>query len=290
VGGTTKCGQDCVNTENDVDNCGFCNFPCPQNQVCSNSQCALQCMSGTTKCGGTCTNTKIDPNNCGNCGFACSAGQPCLDGQCFVSCQLPAIKCNNACINPMADPGNCGGCGVTCLAGQTCQASQCKSAVYQFSGILSNVPIAQLSGWSQCYVDTYNSSSTTMASILSVCNQSNLLLGCRATGAQTLLLAANAPRVDVLFDTGTTSVPHNANNVGWYYSGSWSWGFAAQGDPINRNTCDVLASMFGGAGPNGNLRMCWHTNANSISAGWRCGLNEALNGSAAFERIIFQSN
>jgi hypothetical protein len=36
--------------------------------------------------------------------------------------------------------------------------------------------------------------------------------------------------------------------------------------------------------------MCWHTNNSSISPGWRCGSNEALSASGAFERIIFQSN
>ena len=42
-------------------------------------------------------------------------------------------------------------------------------------------------------------------------------------------VAAHAPRTDVLFDTGTGNVPHDANGVGWYYNGNWSWGFAPQG-------------------------------------------------------------
>ena len=74
---------------------------------------------------------------------------------------------------------------------------------------------------------------------------------------------------------------HNANGVGWYFNNSWSWGYAPVGQMVNRNSCDVNAGVD---------RLCWHTSAGNINGGYRCGSNTGLNGSVAFERIIYQAN
>ena len=63
-------------------------------------------------------------------------------------------------------------------------------------------------------------------------------------------MLAAAPRADVLFDTGHTNTPHNANGSGWYFASDWSWGFAPQGQAIQRAQCDAVT---------GALRLCWHT-------------------------------
>jgi len=88
---------------------------------------------------------------------------------------------------------------------------------------------------------------------------------------------------DVTFDTGTGNTPHNANGVGWYYNDSYSWGFARQGDPISRSTCDI-------EGGNPESRLCWHTGGGNINGGWRCGSATDLNGSNAYERLIFHAD
>lgn len=113
--------------------------------------------------------------------------------------------------------------------------------------------------------------------------RNNLLLACRATGSSTLLTFAHAPRADVIFDTGTGNVTHNANGVGWYFNNSWSWGYAPAGQAVNRSSCD-----FGGTVP--AERLCWHTGGGNISGGYRCGSTEGLNSSTAFQRIIYQAN
>jgi hypothetical protein len=87
----------------------------------------------------------------------------------------------------------------------------------------------------------------------------------------------------VLFDTGTSDTPHNANGSGWYFNPSWSWGFADQGDPIQRDECDVEGP------PNAALRLCWHTNSGSLTGGYRAGAVEDLNSSEDYTRYIYQA-
>lgn len=110
-------------------------------------------------------------------------------------------------------------------------------------------------------------------------------MACRATSANTLDVLAWAPRSDVLFDTGASSTSttlHNANNVGWYYNSAWSWGFAPQGDTINRFVCDGVTNVDSG------LRLCWQTGQGV--GGYRCGANRSLNNSIVFERLVYQAD
>ncbi|MBI4705887.1 MAG: TLD domain-containing protein, partial [Deltaproteobacteria bacterium] len=89
VGGTTKCGSTCVDTNLDPANCGGCNKPCPQGQVCANGACALQCVGGTTLCSNKCVDTSLDPANCGSCNKACAGGESCKSGACVSPTKFP---------------------------------------------------------------------------------------------------------------------------------------------------------------------------------------------------------
>ena len=80
------------------------------------------------------------------------------------------------------------------------------------------------------------------------CDGSYLMLGGSPESSTTLSVLAAAPRADVLFDTGHTNTPHNANGSGWYFATDWSWGFAPQGQSIQRAQCDAVT---------GALRLCW---------------------------------
>ncbi|MFU8806418.1 MAG: hypothetical protein ACNA8W_21580, partial [Bradymonadaceae bacterium] len=154
-----------------------------------------------------------------------------------------------------------------------------------FSGVRTNVPMAELSAWEVCMTETYDQSGTSITGLEAACDKANLMLACRLTDSTTLLVAAHAPREDVLTDTGMSNTPHDANGVGWYFSRGWSWGFARQGDPINRNSCDLETA-------NPAERLCWHTQGGGdvLSAGWRCGVNMWLNGSTAYERLILHAD
>ena len=92
--GLTLCGGECVNTENDNNNCGSCGNVCITSSSCSNSSCV--CDEGLTLCGNICaslqaidllccdgvvTITSNNDNHCGSCdnpcdtqnGFSCQA-------------------------------------------------------------------------------------------------------------------------------------------------------------------------------------------------------------------------
>jgi hypothetical protein len=94
-----------------------------------------------------------------------------------------------------------------------------------------------------------------------------------------------APRADVLFNCGEqNNCTQQSNGVGWYYSTTWSWGFAPGGLPVNRDSCDF--NDGGQASP--QLRLCWHTGGNSLTGGYRCG-NDTPFGSD-WHRIVFEAD
>ncbi len=151
-------------------------------------------------------------------------------------------------------------------------------------GVQQDLNPATLAGWSQCYSDTMADSGTPVADILAQCGGDQLLMGCRPVGNTNLTLAAMGERADVLFECGeeATCVHQAANGVGWYFSDSYSWGFAPGGEPVNRDSCDYNA----GGQTAVDKRMCMHTNAGNTNAGYRCGDNE-LNGDAGWERVLY---
>jgi hypothetical protein len=211
-------------------------------------------------------------------------------GAAMIDAKKPAELCvpsyaNPHCGNGVIDPGEqCDG-GPCCTA--LCAFAPNSPCLRRFSGVATDVPVASLTGWTECYSGTY-STTRNLGVLMSACSQANLLLGCRPVGAPNLQVAAQAPRTDVLFDTGTGDTPHVANGVGWYFNGSWSWGFAPQGDAIHRNQCDLIASTLQ-TGTDPTLRLCWHTNGSTLVGGWRCGADDQLNSSDGFERIIYEA-
>jgi len=302
--GVTLCGAVCVNTDADPVNCGGCAEACAAGQECVAGACAsgstgsggssgdagVTCGTGVTLCGAVCVNTDADPANCGACDQACAAGEACVSGACALSCPPGQVDCGGACTDTSNDPAHCGACAAACAAAQTCTNGVCHGgALFTFQGVKTNLPVASLTGWTQCYADKYSDSGALFTDILAACNQENLLLGCRQTGGPTLIVAAHAPRAAVTFATGTGNFPFNANGVGWYHDGSTSWGFAPQGDLINRTPCDNLDTLVNPDGGNGDKRLCWNAKNGAMFQGYRCGTNNPLNNAPVFERIIFQA-
>lgn len=152
-----------------------------------------------------------------------------------------------------------------------------------FTGVANDVPVSALSGWTQCYIDTYDNTGLTSAGVLTACTKANLMLACRPTGGDTLTVAAHAPREDVTFDTGTGDTPHVANGVAWYFNDDYAWGFANAADSIDLNICDISTT-------NADQRLCWHTQQSPALGGWRCGADTNLNSSPAFERIVYEAD
>lgn len=112
-----------------------------------------------------------------------------------------------------------------------------------FSGVQVDVDPASLPwGWLLCYTDVYNVTLnySLIDYIFSQCNRTKLLVACRHINSTILSVAAMGYRSDVLWDCGNiTNCTHVANDVGWYYSNDFSWGFVQGTDAVNRVACDA---------------------------------------------------
>lgn len=107
--------------------------------------------------------------------------------------------------------------------------------------------------------------SSNLPTILSQCNGTNLLLGCRAVGCSNLFVAAIGNRADVLYNCGLTATCTKRAN-----------GF----DNVTGSSCDVAST-------NTAYRLCWHTQNNG---GYRCGSIINLNLATTWERVIYHES
>ncbi len=159
------------------------------------------------------------------------------------------------------------------------QATVVPAVDYLPVGPQTAVPVSTVTdgGWTQCYLDTYaDNLEALLPGVLDACTGPYLMLAARPTGSDTLSLLAAAPREDVLFDTGTGNTTHDANGTAWYFNAHWSWGFANEGDAVQRGECDVAS---------GPLRLCWHT-VNS-AGGYRIG--DTYSFGTDYERLVYQA-
>ena len=128
--GTTWCGNACVNTQTDSNNCGACGMYCSgaSGMYCWNGKCT-SCPNGQSYCNGSCTNTQTDSNNCNTCGKVCPSGQYCYSGACAapVTCPSGQFACNNVCTDLNTNVNHCGNCNSWCPAGTGvyCSGGQC---------------------------------------------------------------------------------------------------------------------------------------------------------------------
>ena len=82
--GLQRCGDTCLDLENDLLNCGGCGHQCPpEAYACEGGFCQIEvCSEGFTMCGSTCVDLQTDPSNCGACGRQCAPGDSCVGGLC----------------------------------------------------------------------------------------------------------------------------------------------------------------------------------------------------------------
>lgn len=285
----TACNDGLYCTINDVCKAGVCGGKpntCapPGADICMIGQ----CDEGSKSCIAVPGN---DGKAC-NDGNVCTAGETCSAGKCLggkpansgVACDdADACTGGTTCVN-----GSCGNPKsqiVQCIDGDQCCPPGClddKDCLWWTSGVQQNVAPSQLTGWSECYADTYDVPLETKVQgiVQQQCLKGKLMLACRQKGQPNWQLAAMGLRADVLFDCGSDALcTHVANGVGWYYSPTFSWGFVSGSDPVSRNECDTDP---------GPLRLCWHTVSNA--GGYRCGDTTGLNSDAGWERAVFQAD
>lgn len=123
--GTACCGDTCVDTNADPNNCGSCGHVCGHGQPCENGNCTgcqqnSDCSTGEICCTSMCANIETDVNNCGSCGNQCQSGQMCQSGSC-TGCTSdsdcgPGEGCCPllGCVDLISDYSNCGTCGNVC--------------------------------------------------------------------------------------------------------------------------------------------------------------------------------
>lgn len=285
------------------------NFFCTINDHCQGGMCSGDpnpCVPPADPCKtGVCQEATqsciITPGNNGaSCedGNPCTAGETCSNGSCIGG--LPAnngIVCDdgNGCTGgTTCTNGVCGNAQsqiLVCQSGDNCCPAGCNlvndaDCLYWASGVQQNVPNATLQGWTKCYSGTYNDNNGSLSTILQTCNKSKLLMACRPVNAANWTLLAMAPRADVTFDCGQqNNCTKQSNGVGWYYSTTYSWGFAPGGQAVNRSSCDYNA----GNQPFATQRLCWHTGGSNINTGYRCGDN-SLNFDPGWERAVFHAD
>ncbi|MCA9546502.1 MAG: hypothetical protein KC613_18990, partial [Myxococcales bacterium] len=154
---------------------------------------------------------------------------------------------------------------------------------FTFQGVRENTPDASLEGWEPCHTSLYGATTNGLSASLNAnCDGQYIMYGCRPVGAANWTLLAQGERASVFRDTGNGNATTRHNGVEWYFSTSYSIGFAPEGQPVSRNSCDTQ-------GGQGNLRMCWHSNGDRMTSGYRCG-NNFLNGNNGWERRIWTSN
>ncbi|MFO7561148.1 MAG: DUF4215 domain-containing protein [Enhygromyxa sp.] len=231
-----------------------------QSATCD-SDCTLpECGDGIVNmaAGETCDDGNLDPND------------DCTDECLLATCGDGIVNAGEEC-----DDGN--------LEPDDDCTPDCKS-LWWAEGPQVDIPQANLVGWELCWSGLYGTNSPPLADILqNSCTKSKLLIACRPVAATDLTALAMGEREAVTFDTGTGNVPYNHNGVGFYYNDSYSWGFALEGDPIQRNSCDTAQG-------NPQFRMCWHSYDSALSGGYRCGETLWLNSNNDWTRMIFQAD
>lgn len=81
-GARARCGDQCVDTQNDPSHCGGCGLVCGAGQRCVGARCQVACAAGQTACGGGCVDLRRDGQHCGACEARCREGEQCAEGAC----------------------------------------------------------------------------------------------------------------------------------------------------------------------------------------------------------------
>ena len=161
-----KCGDNCVDTDLDNQNCGGCGNVCitTGGHTCWEGNCTCPPSIPEACPDGMCVNFEHDPTHCGGCAYRCR-NERCQAGHCMqpdipagpsgggsggsgpstgsgspggnsgggrttgvaFRCPLSTpTKCEGRCVDTKRDSRNCGECNRECNAGFRCIAGECR--------------------------------------------------------------------------------------------------------------------------------------------------------------------
>jgi hypothetical protein len=110
------CASRCYDPLVSRENCGGCSNDCEGEESCDNGVCReiIVCADGATLCGDECVYLLENDSHCGSC------FNNCMGDPAFIHC------CGGFCVNNFTDPGHCGGCGNNCPDGLPCEGGVCQ--------------------------------------------------------------------------------------------------------------------------------------------------------------------
>ena len=112
------CGDECVDTDENVDHCGSCDNACPApdqgSPLCIEGTCDFECSDERTRCGDACIDTDANADHCGNCDNTCEGGDVCSEGECTKDCAQDLVACDGSCVDLQESPEFCGDCETSC--------------------------------------------------------------------------------------------------------------------------------------------------------------------------------
>lgn len=262
--------------------------------------------SGTTAAGPSCGDGVVDPENgetcddgqetklcdddctsaaCGDAHVNAAAGEACDDGNvddtdtCLGDCTAASCGDGNLwagveeCDDGNTKPGD--GCSETCSLER-----------WSHVGVAHDVPVADLHLWEPepCWSSTYEAGPL-LAGVSESCQGDHLLVACRPAGADTLTLAAHAPRASVFAEVNyKLGERTQVNGVDFYWS-PYAEGVVGFGPPG--------AALCYGQGTNPADNLCWKVDPMHFLDGRQCGKIGAGGMSVAqtkaWERVIFQA-
>ncbi len=128
--GGSCCGDQCVDTNNNSNNCGTCGNVCPSRQTCFGGSC--NCPGHLQACGeeSCCNSGSGFCETCSNgvCATKQCPGDKVLDKlTCQCACPPGLFNCSgDLCVDTNSDPKNCGFCGKVCSGSKTaCENRTC---------------------------------------------------------------------------------------------------------------------------------------------------------------------
>ena len=153
-----------------------------------------------------------------------------------------------------------------------------------FSGVKTNFSLTQFlnEGWKPCFNISYDDSFPNFNGTLEAnCSGEYLLVGCYLpSDTTTLIVGAMGLKSEVLTKTpialnDVKDRYHSFNihnNVSWYFTDDYSFGFAPEDAYIYQTTCDYYAIRHPNATYPQEYRMCWSIGASmNLVPGWSCG-------------------